>query len=688
MRKFTSLKVLFLLPLFCAGAINAQSVNGKLVKKETSAERLAKLEKTHGYERCSSDEYEEYLKSKFPGRMTKEQFENWLAPLVEKAKTNKSQNGNIITIPVVVHVIHSGQSLGAYPNITDAQVVSQINVLNNDYRRALNTPGYNNNAVGADVEIQFAMAKVDPNGNPTNGIDRVNLCRTGWTMAGFDDYAKPETVWDPTKYLNMWTVNFEGADVQTLGYAQFPSNSGLGGLNADGGLASTDGVVAAAGAFGSRDYDDGTFLMYQGYDRGRTMTHEVGHWLGLRHIWGDSASCVLNATDSNNDYCLDTPAASAPNFDCDPIDSCPSSPGNDMIENYMDYTPDACMNIFTIDQKTRIRTVMDNSLRRVQLKTSTAEQAIALFPIDAEIKIERGCDNLESCPTNTAQPTLRLTIYNRGTSNLTSATISYSVNGGAAQTYNWTGNLAQDKFSTFSVPVVASTPSGNITASIVSANGGADQRATNNIATGVFVNPALNTSFNTTTVNFKLQTDYYGDETTWELKNSAGTVLYSGGPYPTSLTPTIVNQAWTLSLNDCYVFTIEDSEGDGLSFEYPLFSLVPGSYELRTANNQLIASGGLFGEIESKAFSLGQVLSTNEVIKDKFGIYPNPVTDILNVTKVSDKAYFEIHSAVGQLIKKGTITNNQINVSEFVKGTYIITIKDKNISESIKFIKK
>lgn len=686
MQKTTFLKVAFLLPLFYALGLNAQSTD-KLVKKTTVATKTEELAKTNGYERCSSDAYEAYLQKKFPGRMSKEQFESWLAPLIEKAQTDKSQNGNIITIPVVVHVIHAGQNVGAYPNITDAQVVSQITVLNNDYRKAVGTPGYNSNAVGADVEIQFAMAKVDPNGNPTNGIDRVNLCRSGWTMAAIDDYVKPETIWDTSKYLNMWTVAFEGADDSTLGYAQFPSNSGLGGLDANGGLATTDGVVAAAGTFGSSTYNDGTFLLYQGYDKGRTMTHEVGHWLGLRHIWGDSSSCVVNATDSNNDYCLDTPAAAAANFNCVTIDSCPADPGNDMIENYMDYTPDACMNIFTLNQKTRIRTVMNNSPRRVQLKTSIAEQPIALFPVDAEIKVERGCNNLAACPTTSVTPTLKLTIYNRGTSVLTSATVSYSVNGGSAQTYNWTGNLAQDKFSTFSVPVTASTPSGNVTASIVNANGGTDQRTTNNSATGTFINPALDTAFNTATVNFKLQLDYWGTETTWTLKNSAGATLYSGGPYTNSTSPTLINQTWTLNNNDCYIFKINDTEGDGLSFEYPSLGLVPGYYELRTSTNQLICQGSLFGETESRAFSLSSLLSTNEAVKDNFAIYPNPANDVLNITKVSDKAKFEIYNAVGQLVKAGNISNNQVRVAELVKGAYIITIKDGKNSESIKFIK-
>lgn len=150
------------------GMVNAQN------KKEIKFQKQSTEGNTdpRGIERCATNEYEDALKAKFPGRLTTEQFESWLAPLIEKAKLNKSQNGNVITIPVVVHVIHSGQNIGVAPNIPDAQVMSQITVMTNDFRKLANTPGFNSSLVGADTEIQFVLAKVDPNGNPTNGIDR------------------------------------------------------------------------------------------------------------------------------------------------------------------------------------------------------------------------------------------------------------------------------------------------------------------------------------------------------------------------------------------------------------------------------------------------------------------------------------------------------------------------------------
>lgn len=218
--------------------------------------------------------------------MTEDQFEAWISPLVEKVKeerlTNKSTSGGIITIPVVVHVIHSGEPYGTGANITDEQVQSQITVMNQDYRRMASTPGYNTSAVGADTMIQFALAKVDVNGNPTNGIDRVNMCYPDWAQTDIDGYVKPNTIWNPTQYMNMWSITF--SDATLLGYATFPSGSGLSGLTSGLGTATTDGVVANYATFGSTDF--GSFPMTQTYDKGRTMTHEVGHFLGLRHIWG------------------------------------------------------------------------------------------------------------------------------------------------------------------------------------------------------------------------------------------------------------------------------------------------------------------------------------------------------------------------------------------------------------------
>ena len=318
----------------------------------------------NGVVRCASFEHNQDLQQRGLAP-TDAQFEAWLAPKIEELKTKRANpnfRAGVITIPVVVHVIHNGDAYGTGENIRDEQVLSQIQVMNEDFRRMAGSPGF---GPGVDVEIEFCLAQTDPNGNPTNGINRVNLTSAGWARTGIEGTVKPTTQWNPNDYLNMWTVRFAAPDDNLLGYAQFPSNSTLSGLNVNGGNANTDGVVMSFSAFGSSDiYPAGVYSAP--YDKGRTTTHEVGHWLGLRHIWGDGGCTV-------DDFCADTPTAGAPNYNCVTVNSCNDGPGDlpDQIQNYMDYTNDTCMDRFTQNQKERMLTVMSVATRRASLASST-----------------------------------------------------------------------------------------------------------------------------------------------------------------------------------------------------------------------------------------------------------------------------------------------------------------------------
>ncbi|OYQ37866.1 hypothetical protein CHU92_07435 [Flavobacterium cyanobacteriorum] len=378
------------LPLICLLLVsfmaNAQQ-QPKLFGKALPAQRLNNP--NNGRIRCASAEYEEYLQQKFPGRATTAQFEQWLGPKIEAARTARMASPEsvttVVTIPVVVHVIHNGDAVGVNENIADAQVTSQITVLNQDYRRMINTPGYNTNPVGADMEIEFKLAQVDPSGNATTGINRVYFNRASWNESQVENTMKPQTQWDPTKYFNIWVCNFGGDLEGVLGYAQFPSSSGLGGLNTNEGSANTDGVIIGYKYFGSSDiYPGGTYEAP--YNKGRTTTHEAGHFFGLRHIDGDNYTCTVTTTDSTKDYCPDTPAILELNYECVTTDSCPAATGNDMIENYMDYTNDACMNIFTQNQKGRIQTVLQNSPRRATLTTSNTWMALGMDESDIALQ--------------------------------------------------------------------------------------------------------------------------------------------------------------------------------------------------------------------------------------------------------------------------------------------------------------
>ena len=324
--------------------------------------------------RCGTVEAEEELRRQFPQRESIEDFEKWLAPNVLMYKAQKSAFRSVQVLPIIFHVIHDGQAVGTGANISNDLIYHQIKQLNNDFRKVAGTSGANSNAVGADTEIEFCPATFDPNGNllAVPGINRINRNAMGWAAPSYDkDYIqstiKPESQWDPNRYINIWVVELSGT---LLGYAQFPNSSGLDGLDADNGIAATDGVVVGFPTVGSTEFRNPNGGVY---DSGRTLTHELGHFFGLRHIWGDGAGCAASGASSScacslDDFCDDTPNAGRANYGCPNVVSCGST---DMKENYMDYTDDACMNIFTEDQKARMKVVMGLSPRRSQLTSSS-----------------------------------------------------------------------------------------------------------------------------------------------------------------------------------------------------------------------------------------------------------------------------------------------------------------------------
>jgi hypothetical protein len=689
-------KILLLFCLFVLGFTYGQ------VKKVTPKTLFGKTVKAssinpkNGIIRCATVEYEQFLQENNPKRLKEAQFEAWLSPLVAKHKAQRTSSKTaksavIITIPVVVHVIHNGEAIGTAPNITDAQVESQITVLNQDFRKMSGTPGFNSDPVGADIEIEFVLAKVDPNGNPTNGIEHINMGQLSWSTDDIDAIVKPATVWDSTQYMNMWSVKF--SDNTLLGYAQFPDSSGLSGLGTLNGASTTDGVVSSFDVFGSSDFG-GTFLLAAPYDKGRTMSHEVGHFLGLRHIWGDGnieevttlPFCVAT------DYCEDTPTARWPNYDCDEVyDSCTAIAGIDMVENYMDYTTDQCMNIFTQNQKDRIVTVMTNSPRRNSLKTSTKGNPIPLFANDAEVKIEKDYTSatISDCPSLPTPTNKNVALTNRGTSALTAATINYSIAGGMNQTQTWTGSLAPNQ--TTIITLLNTASFGILNTSIGTTNGTTDQRVSNNTDTATF--SPVNYTF--TDYVFTLQQDFWGDEITWEIKDATGAIKYSGGPYTSDSSETLplpakITQNWTLANNQCYTFTIYDSQGDGLC----CFG-GDGFYNIKSTDGLVtIASGASYGSKENRHFT-NNILGTNtiEALSDIY-LYPNPTKGIVNISVPSDFGLpnsLTITNSLGQIVNRkevSEVADLTVNTSSLSNGIYFITVAKEDQTKTLQFIKE
>ena len=242
-----------------------------------------------------------------------------------------------VKIPVVVHVVYNTPA----QNISAAQIKSQIKVLNRDYRAK--NPDKSKvpapwNGLVADANIEFVLAKTDPDGKPTKGITRTKTTRLSF---GANDAVKGaaegKMPWSADSYLNLWVCSLGGG---LLGYAQFP-----------GGPSATDGVVINYKAFGT------TGTAVAPFNLGRTATHEIGHWLNLRHIWGDTEDC------SGTDFVNDTPNAVGPNFGKPqfPHISCSNGPNGDMFMNYMDYVDDDSMFMFTIEQVARMQAALDGA---------------------------------------------------------------------------------------------------------------------------------------------------------------------------------------------------------------------------------------------------------------------------------------------------------------------------------------
>ncbi len=256
-----------------------------------------------------------------------------------KYQNEKLLRSQAVCIPVVVHVVYHLSN----QNISDSQILSQINVLNEDFRRMPNTPGFNNNLIGSDTRYEFRLSDRDPNGSSTIGITRHYSVKTEFDNRSESDkqVLRNFAYWDPSKYLNIWVVPVPTSGGNpVLGYVtKFPWESGA-----------TDGIVVGHNYFGD---NVGTAVMSP-YSFGRTTTHEAGHYLGLLHTF--QGGCLNSNCSNQGDHVCDTPPVAQPNYSCIIINSCHTDQPdlNDMIENYMDYTNDACMNIFTVGQTNRM----------------------------------------------------------------------------------------------------------------------------------------------------------------------------------------------------------------------------------------------------------------------------------------------------------------------------------------------
>jgi hypothetical protein len=435
-------------------------------------------------ERCGTVEYMNTLRQEGKIMQTDAEFESWLARRIQERQGGEQlqrTQSDTYQIPVVVHIIHNGEPVGVGTNISDAQIHSQIAVLNRDFNRqnadANQTPAAFATVAGS-MNIEFVLAKRDPNGLPTTGINRVLGTKTSWTMSD-NAIFKALSFWNSNDYFNIWVIRFSGS---TLGYAQYPVSNLPGLAEVQGGTAATDGIVVDYTVFGS--VEDGNFTgIDPNYNKGRTATHEAGHFLGLRHIWGD-ANC-------GNDFVNDTP------FQQTSTTGCPSHPATTvcfggpvvkMFQNYMDYTFDACMNLFTAGQVVRMETILtDPSVpRRSSLLTSPA-----LLDPNCDIT-DVALQGIESPGTITCavagNPLIR--ILNRGCSPVGSVNVQFQLNNGQKQTtlIAISPALPVNQITTIQLPVINfQSGANNLQITLLQANGINDDFTDNNTISRAFL---------------------------------------------------------------------------------------------------------------------------------------------------------------------------------------------------------
>ena len=412
--------------------------------------------------RCGTYEHDALMKKNNAAYAeNRRKIDEFITTYISKHHEEFRSSRSIITIPCVIHVVYKTDE----ENISDEQIFSQFAVLNNDFR-LLNSDTSNIPAafrsLAADCQIEFCLATVDPSGDSSTGIVRVLTDNDEWTD---NDHVKSsllggDDAWSASDYLNIWVCNLTGL----LGYTQFP-----------GGPPETDGIVVRYTAFGTEGKVNPPFHL------GRTTTHEIGHWLNLYHVWGDESLCA------GSDSVDDTPNQATATFGCPDfpkLDACtPDSPGI-MFNNYLDYTNDSCMNMFTQGQLERMNAMFAPGGPRYSILSSPACGTVTIPPYDGAVT---GVINPSGISCTTSITPL-VVIQNRGSASLVSATIQYAIDGGSPVNFNWIGLLGHNEEENVVLPS-ASVPEGphTIHVELIDPDGHPDQDLSDNAVNHNFI---------------------------------------------------------------------------------------------------------------------------------------------------------------------------------------------------------
>ncbi|MEY3983719.1 MAG: hypothetical protein RL160_1278 [Bacteroidota bacterium] len=359
-------------------------------------------------EPCGQVEYQKQLELKHPG------FHDQMDRVYRMAQDYANGIGTrkkvvadtVFTIPVVFHILYSN----AAENLNDSLIYSQLFALNRDFRkRNADTSSIRTlfKSRASDTKIQFVMAAKDPSGKPSTGINRVATTKASFGNLNLTDDMKFRSrggadAWDTKKYLNIWVCDLSIQNIDALlGYAYPPLDAPNWTAGSFPPSPDHEGVVLHYKVVGiNNPYATGSLASSR---NGRTAVHEVGHFLGLRHVWGDPPNGVSGcAVDDGID---DTPlCASRSNFDCNKTrNTCNTGAGDepDQVENYMDYSSHTCQTMFSKKQMDIMRfciVTFRSNLYEASISRDTLISGIRMFPnpsIDGFITVEIEADLLQ-----------------------------------------------------------------------------------------------------------------------------------------------------------------------------------------------------------------------------------------------------------------------------------------------------
>lgn len=568
--------------------------------------------------------------------------------LLEMHDELAQRDDEILTVPTVVHVIHIGEDLGMGTNISDEQVFSAIDALNEDFRKM---EGTNGDGDGVDVGIEFCLASRDPDGNSSNGIVRVDgtsvadyelegIEATG--SVGADELeVKQLSTWPREDYLNIWVVNEienndAGSGVQ--GYAYFPINNPV------------DGIVILHNAFGT------VGNLKPNTDMNRTLTHEVGHYIGLYHTFHNTPDCDPEANcETGGDKVCDTPVTPT-----NPSCTSPACSGTQQVENYMDYTSETCRNMFSQGQKDRMRGTLISD--RASILESFGCVPVTQYDAGISTLIEPSgslCDN-------SVQPVVMLTNY--GSETLTSVNFSYGVNGSLTNSYSWSGSIAPGGSTEVTLDTfTASMGDHIITIETSNPNGQSDEYDGNDQSLGEFIISSG------ATLTLEVSLDFFGEETSWEVLNDEGALIAEGGPYMNNSQGTVMEES-ICAAGGCYTLWMYDDYGDGMSF-------LNGTYTLYGPDDEILASGGgNYGAAIDHDFCVEEIVVEGEAPIASFNIASNSIcvngeADFSDTSTESPTTYsweFE-----GGSPATSSLANPQ-GISYAQNGTYEVTLTVTN----------